>query len=90
MAISENQILPAIVVEVEECRAPTEKRDGRLGNPQLIADVREIGVAIVAIERFVIVGESGVVKINLTVVLIVAHSDAHGGSFAPALVEGVT
>ena len=55
----------------------------------LVADVGKVGVAFVAIERLVIVGEGGVEDVELAVVLVVADGDAHGGGLAAGLIERI-
>ncbi len=90
VAVCDDDVLPAVVVEVEEGVAPAEKGDGRFGDSHLVADVGEVCVAVVAVERVVVVGEGGVVEVDETVVPVVAEGDAHGGSLAAVFVEGVT
>ena len=90
VAVGDDDVLPAVVVVVEEGVAPAEEGDGWLSDAHLVADVGEVGVAVVAVERVVVVGEGGVVEVEKAVVLVVADGDAHGGGLAAVLVEGVT
>ena len=55
MAIRSEQVEPPVVVVVEEGGAPTQERNGRFGNAHLERHVGEVAVAIVVVERFVIV-----------------------------------
>jgi hypothetical protein len=58
--VGHQQVLPAVVVVVDERVAPTEKGNRNLGDAQLVADVGQVAVALVAVERLVVVGEGGV------------------------------
>ena len=62
MAIGDEQILPAVVIVVKKAGAPAEERDRGLGDARLVADIGEVGVAVVAIERLVVVGKDRVVE----------------------------
>src|SRR5215831_4152512 len=42
MPVSHKQVFPTIVVVIQECRAPSEKRKRDLTEPRLIRDIREI------------------------------------------------
>ena len=89
VAVDDEEVEPAIVVVVEEGGTPAEERDGGFGDAGLVADVGEVGVAVVAVEGFVVVGEGGVEEIDEAGVGVVAGGDAHAGGLAAALVEGV-
>src|SRR5260370_13872347 len=90
VAVGDDDVLPAVVVVVEEGGAPGEEGDGWFGDAHLIADVGEVGAAVVAVEGVVVVGEGGVVEVEEAVVLVVADGYSHGGGLAAVLVEGVS
>ena len=55
----------------------------------VVADVRKVGVALIAIERLVVVRKRGVEDVEHAVVLEVADRNAHRRGFAPRLVQRV-
>ena len=59
-------------------------------NDSPVGDVGEVAVAVVAVERLVVVGEGGVVEVDESVVGVVSGGDAYAGGLAAALVEGVS
>ena len=83
------KILPAVVVVVDEGGSPAEEGDGDVGDVGVGADVGEVGIAVVAVEDLVVVGESGVEDVELPVVAVVSDGDSHGGGLATIFVEGV-
>ena len=89
VAVHDEQVEPAIVVVVEEGGAPAEEGHGGFSDAGLVADVSEVGVAVVAVERLVVVGEGGVEEVDEAVVGEVPFGDAHAGGLAAAFVEGV-
>ena len=87
VAVDHEDVFPAVVVVVHESRSPAEKGNGVLCEARVVADVGEIGVAIVVIEDVVVVGEVGYEEVVAAVVIIVADGYSHGGYFASVLVE---
>ncbi len=53
--VRHEQIFPPVVVVVQEGVAPTEKGNRNLAKPHVVADVGEIGIAFIVIERLVVV-----------------------------------
>src|ERR1019366_1625700 len=90
VAVDHEQVEPAIVIEIDEAVAPSDKRNRCLCNAYLIADVGETGVPVVVIHHLVIVAKVGYEKINQPVVFIVAGRNSHRGNFAPILVQRET
>jgi len=87
VAVHFHQIQPSIVVVVQEAVAPTDKRNRSLRNACFVAHIGKAGVAVVVVENLVVVAKVGDKEIHLAVVLIVAGGNAHGGNFAPILVQ---
>src|SRR5215469_11102827 len=60
MPVHNEEIEPAVIVVVEERSAPTEKWNGNLGDPGLERDIGEVRIAIIPVERVVVVGKGRV------------------------------
>src|SRR5216683_2966269 len=86
VAVGEEQIGPAVVVEIEKRDAPAEvlrvEPESR-GKGFVV----EGAVAIVAVERGGIVGEIGFEQIEFAVAVVVGNGRAHAGLLAPVVVE---
>lgn len=89
MAIDFEEVLPSVVVVVEEGGAPAEEGDGHFSDVGVVAYVGKVGVAIVAVEGLVVVGECGVEDVEEAVVAVVSDGDSHGCGLAALFVEGV-
>ena len=77
MSAHEHQVLPAVVVIIEKLCAPTQERIGRLGDPHLRRDINKVGIAVVAVERLVVVGEGRGIEIEPAIIHVVAHGQSH-------------
>ncbi len=85
--VHQNQIGPAIVVEVEEHGSPAQilrvqaqsRGRGRIGKG---------AVAVVAVQRRSIVGEIGFENVEMAVAVVVGDGRAHACLLAPVFVEG--
>src|SRR6266567_2098065 len=86
VAVDEEQIGPAVVVEIEKRDAPAEVLRVE---PESRGEgfVVERAVAIVAVERGGIVGEIGFEQVEFAVAVIVGNGRAHAGLLAPVVVE---
>ena len=86
VAVDEEQIRPAVVVEIEKRDAPAEvlrvEPESR-GKGFIV----EGAVAIVVVERGGIVGEIGFEQIEFAVTVVVGNGRAHAGLLAPVVVE---
>ena len=89
MAVDDQQILPAIIVVVEEAIAEADKGNGRLGDAGLVAHVGKIPVTVVLEQNVIVVGKVGVDDIETAVVQVIAGGNAHVRNLAPALVERI-
>src|ERR1017187_7232479 len=83
MAIDDQQILPAVVVVIEESvPEPNERNCGR-GDTCFKADIGERSGTVVLENDVVVIGEGGVHQADVPIVLIVAGSDAHVSCLTP-------
>ncbi len=87
VAIGDQDVLPAIVVVIEKGVAESEERNGSLAETDVVAEIGEVGVAVVVVERVVGIAEGGVVNIELACVLIVADGEPHGSRLQAGLIE---
>lgn len=90
MTVDLKQILPAMVVIIDESVSPSDEGDCHLGDSTLIAYVSKVRIPIVVVEHLVVVGECRVKNIYATVVLVVAYGDAHRSGFSPILVQRIS
>src|SRR5579864_87367 len=87
MAVDQEKIRPAIIVEVEKHGAPTEiasmsAESGRIGY------IGEGSVAVVVIERRGVVGKVGAEEIEIAVAVVVGNGGAHAGLLATVRIVG--
>ena len=73
VAVDEDEVLPAGVVEVDEGVAPADVGNAGVGDAGLMRDVGEVEVAVVAIEGGVLVAEVGDGDADPAVVEVVAE-----------------
>src|SRR5437660_7847021 len=86
VAVHQQQIRPAIVVEVHEHRAPSEvlgmqTEAGRIGS------ISESAIAVVAIERGAVVREIGFENVELSIAIEVGDGGPHAGLFTSVFIE---
>ena len=89
MTIRDQQVLPSVVVVIEEAVAETDERYCRGRDADLVADIREDPRPIIVKDDIVVVGEGGIDQIQVTVVLVIAGSDAHVGYLAAITIQGI-
>src|SRR5579859_8120584 len=51
VAVGDEDVQETIIIEIEEARAPSQERNGRITKARFERDIGEIGRAIIAIER---------------------------------------
>ena len=90
MAVHNQQILPPIVVIIQEPVSEAHKGYGRLSDTRLITHIREKAGAVVLEEDIVVVGKVGVDDREMSVVLVVAGGDAHIRNLAAEFVQRVS
>ena len=87
MAVDVQNVLPAILIDIEKGRAPAEKlrMNAESGAHR---DIGKRHLAQVAIERRRVVGEIGLEDIELAVAVVVAGGGTHAGLLAAVFVQG--
>src|SRR5579859_4366532 len=90
VAIGDEDVEKAIVVKVEKAGAPGQKRNCGVTEADPERDVCEIGAAVVAIKRFVVVGKGGDEKVEFAVAIVIAEGDAHGSLGTAFFVDSET
>jgi len=76
VAVDHHEVFPAVVVEVEEAHAPADEGNRYLRDAGLIADFGKACIAVISIERLVVVGEIGDKQVDEAVVEVVACGEA--------------
>src|SRR5882757_8275320 len=90
MTAGNEDVLPPVIVVVDETVAPAKKWNRIFGDAGLIACVTEIQIAVVPIQHLVVIGKIGVQYVEAPVISIVAYSDAHGRCLAAIMVDRIT
>src|ERR1700687_590995 len=88
MPLRNEEVLPAIIVVVEQVRAPTGKSESRAAHARLVGHILKGAVAIVLIEVIALVGKIGDNDIWVAVVIEVAEVGAHPGKRFAVLIVG--
>ncbi len=87
MSVYFEQIEPAVVVVIDKSVAPAHKGNRCLRHAGLVAHIGKAGVAVIAVQHFVVVAEVRHKEVEQPVVLVVAYGDAHRSNLAPILVQ---
>ncbi len=89
VAVDEEQIGPAVIVEIEKHDAPAEilRVQSKPGGKGFVV---EGAVAVVAVKRGSVVGEIGFEKVEFPVAVIIRNSRSHASLLAAVVVEGGT
>src|SRR5688572_7492437 len=88
MTIGNKQIHPAVVVVVEKLRPPANVWQARGRDLRSIRKIRKRILAVVMIERVVLVCEVRNEQVEFSIVIVVANGHAHTTLFAAILVDG--
>src|SRR4051812_35887079 len=89
VAVDDEEVLPAVVVEIEEAIAEADERHGGLHEAGFVTDVGKVASPVVLEEHVVVVTEVGVYDGEISVVLVVGNGYAHVGHFAARAIERV-
>ena len=90
MPVDQEDILPAIVVVVDELGRPGKKGIRRRGNTDPRTDLCKGRISLVSEERLVVGGEGSGVEIDEAVIQVVADGQAHAGLLKAILVQRKT
>ncbi len=82
VAVGDEDVGPAIVVEVEKFYPEAEERNADRTKAGASRQVGELAVAIIVIEVVGVVGEIGLDDVGPAVVIVVGGVDAHAGLLA--------
>src|ERR1700690_3602392 len=86
MGLRHEQILPTIVVVVDEVRAPAREDKSRSANTRPVGYIAEGAVAVVAKKRVTLIGEVSDDEVRKSVVVVIAEVGAHSGEGLAVLV----
>src|SRR5690348_139133 len=75
--VNDKQILPAIVIVIEEAITEFHKRNRRLGDSGLVTHVRERSSTVVPEQYGVIVGEGRAYHGEMSAIVIVSDGEPH-------------
>ena len=88
MAVDREQVLVAVVVEVEEACAPPDKRAARRAEAELVRAVVEVAAVEVEVQRVGVAREVRREDIGAAVAVDIGHGDAHRRLLAALAVHG--
>src|ERR1700733_15838673 len=77
MSIDQKNVFPAVIVVIDKLRRPCEKRISNCRNPHLRADFAEACITYVLKEGLIVIGKCSCIKVDQTIILIVADRQAH-------------
>ena len=84
--LRDEKILPAVVVVIEQVRAPTGKSKSRAAHAGRVGHIPKGAVAVVAKKHVAFVGEIGDHDIGTAIIIVVAEIRAHAGEGLAILV----
>ena len=87
MSVGDEYVAPSIIVEIEKARAPAEKGNRRRAESDGKRNIGETAAAIIVIKRIAVVRKIGDVKIEPSIVVIIAYGQTHARLFASVFVE---
>ena len=87
MAVGNKNVQESIVVEIEKTGTPAKERYHGISETNAKGNVREIAIAVIAIEWLVVVRECGDEEIDSAIAIVVADGDPHRCLSAPLFAE---
>ena len=88
MPVGNEQVLPSVVVIIEEAVAESNKRNGGCFDSNLVADIGESPAAVVMKDDVIVVTKRGADDVEVSVVLVITHGESHVRDFASIPIEG--
>src|SRR6266478_7735280 len=88
MPLRNEEVLPAIIVVIEQVRAPTRNSESRSTQARRIGHIPEAAVAVVVKEVIAFVGKIRDDNIRATIIVEIAEVDAHPGKRFAVLFVG--
>src|SRR5229473_387877 len=87
VAIGVENVFPAVVVVIEESRAPAKKGNRHSSYARQKAHIRKISITFILVKRIVVVGKRCDVQRQMPAVVIISDAQPHGGLFAPVILQ---
>ena len=87
MPVGEKKVEQPIVVVIQKPRTPAEERNRRVGDSRRVAHIGKTGVAIVAVERVVVVGKIRDAEIDFAIAVVIADRNSHRGLLATLVIQ---
>src|SRR5216683_1482398 len=81
MALSDEQVLPAVVVEVFQADTPAGTAGGECTEAGFKASIGERAIAIIVVEAVDFAGQLGNDDVGLAVVVVILKDSAHAGKW---------
>ncbi len=88
MPLCNEEVLPAIIVVIEQLRTPTGKSESQAAQARRVGHIPEAAVAVVVKEVIAFVGKIRGHNIRATVIVEIAEVDAHPGKRLAVLIVG--
>src|SRR6267378_5299154 len=83
MALCDEQVFPAVVVEVFQANTPAGTAGGKCAEAGLEASIGERAFAIIVVEAVDLAGKLGNDDVGFAVVVVVLKNSAHAGKWFP-------
>src|SRR5580704_13539388 len=77
MALSDEEIFPAVVIVVEEAYPPSRVSHGHLANASRVAGIAEGAVSVVLVERVALIRQVGDDNVRPSIVIVIGKIHAH-------------
>src|SRR6266480_4771667 len=91
MAVGDQDVLPAVVIEIKKFNAEGEIRDANWAEACRAGEIGELAVVIVVVEVVAVVGEIRLNDVGPAIVVVVGGVNAHAGLlFAVGAVAGAS
>jgi hypothetical protein len=88
VSVDHEQVKPAVVIHIKECRSPTDQRKAYLSKTRRHSHIFESSRALVPIERVGLIGKFGDEHGEASAVIVVAPGHAHGTECLALAVHG--
>src|SRR6266480_5526481 len=88
MPLRNEEVLPAIIVVIEQMRAPTGKSESRSTHARLFGDILEGAFAVVVKEVISFIGKIRDDNVRATVIVVIAEVGPHPGKRFAVLIVG--
>src|SRR5882762_9200486 len=90
VAVRYNNVEEPVIVKIKKPRSPRKKGNGGVSQAGPIRHIGKVSVAVVPVQRVVVVGKCAYIKINLAVPVVVSYGNAHRCLRAPVFGQSKT